>query len=103
MPERSVSWPDDGLGLNNLSDNKSFVINYFHVAGDDEGSNAPHPDKSLTYSHCNFHDGTFFNDSSTRIKDILDGTSHTAFIAESWGRSWVDSWGNSYPDGSSSA
>ena len=66
------------------------ILHYFAVHGSNEGSRLSHPDGTScgTYGHCNGHDGMFFNDSATRIGDILDGTSNTAMICEVWGRKY---------------
>lgn len=70
--------------------NKARICHRYAVAGSIEGSNTPHPDGTLQYSHCNFHNGMFFNDSATRAGDILDGLSNTIAVCETWGRTSVD-------------
>jgi prepilin-type N-terminal cleavage/methylation domain-containing protein/prepilin-type processing-associated H-X9-DG protein len=71
-------------------DNKCRIVHYYAVNGDNEGSLLPHPDGTScgTYGHCNGHDGIFFNDSETRMSDILDGSSNTAMVCEVWGRKY---------------
>ena len=66
--------------------NKARICHRYAVAGSIEGSSAAHPDGVVQYSHCNYHDGMFFNDSATRIADVLDGLSNTMAICETWGR-----------------
>ncbi len=68
--------------------NKARICHVYGVAGSNEGSTTPHDDGALTYGHCNKHDGMFYNDSKTTIEAIRDGTSNTAMLCESWGRSW---------------
>ncbi len=70
------------------SQNKSRIQHYYGVSGDDEGSNTAHDDGSITYGHCNKHNGLFYNDSEVGMGDIKDGTSNTAMICETWGRSY---------------
>lgn len=76
--------------------NVARICHYFGVAGSSEFSAMPHPNGAVNYvggvpyGHCNANDGIFFNDSSTRIRDIRDGTSKTAMFFESWGRIWAD-------------
>lgn len=68
------------------SQNKARICHYYAVAGSIEGSNTPHPGSVATYSHCNYHDGMYFNDSNTRAADVQDGLSNTAMLSETWGR-----------------
>lgn len=70
--------------------NKARIMHYYGVAGSNEASILPHPDGTVTYGHCNFHDGMLFNDSRVKVAHITDGTSHTAMLCETWGRSWPD-------------
>ncbi|HTN75519.1 MAG TPA: DUF1559 domain-containing protein [Pirellulaceae bacterium] len=70
--------------------NKSRIMHYYAVSGEDEGSTAAHDDGSVTYSHCNKHNGMFYNDSHVEMSDVRDGTSNTAMICETWGRSYVN-------------
>ena len=71
-------------------ESKGRILHYYAVHGSNEGSLLSHPDGTScgTYGHCNGHDGMFFNDSETRVADILDGTSNTAMICEVWGRKY---------------
>jgi prepilin-type N-terminal cleavage/methylation domain-containing protein len=77
--------PYQGMTTNWGSGNAR-ICHVYAVAGSIEGSNKPHPDGALTYSHCNAYDGMFFNDSDTTMAAIKDGSSQTAMICESWGR-----------------
>ena len=70
------------------SDNKARICHVYGVAGSNENSSTAHNDGSLTYSHCNKHDGIFYNDSDTTMQAIRDGASNTAMLCETWGRSW---------------
>lgn len=69
--------------------NKARICHYYAVGGSNEGSALAHPDGTVSYGHCNAHNGMFFNDSATKIADIRDGSSNTAMIVESWGRSYA--------------
>jgi prepilin-type N-terminal cleavage/methylation domain-containing protein/prepilin-type processing-associated H-X9-DG protein len=80
--------PYKGLTTEWSSNNKARIIHVYGVAGSLENSSAPHDDGTVSYSHCNKHDGTFFNDSSTTMQAIRDGASNTAILCETWGRSW---------------
>ncbi|MBN2295228.1 MAG: DUF1559 domain-containing protein [Pirellulales bacterium] len=73
-------------------ESRARILHYFAVHGSNEGSRLSYPDGTScgTYGHCNAHDGIFYNDSKTRIADILDGTSNTAMICEVWGRKYPD-------------
>jgi prepilin-type N-terminal cleavage/methylation domain-containing protein/prepilin-type processing-associated H-X9-DG protein len=67
------------------------IVHYFACAGDDEWSVLPHYDGTFTTAtnhmrHANATNGVFYNDSRTRVADITDGASHTALLAETWGR-----------------
>ena len=70
---------------------KARTCHYFAVAGSNEWAVMPHPDGSSTapYNYCSANDGPFWNDSNTRIDDMLDGTSNTALLCEVWGRSYA--------------
>ena len=70
--------------------NKARICHYFAVAGSTEGSNTGILGSAPTYSHCNWHDGMFYNDSDTRVADIQDGLSNTAMLSETWGRTSVN-------------
>jgi prepilin-type N-terminal cleavage/methylation domain-containing protein len=84
----TTPWGPDG------DTNVARICHVFAVAGSNEFSAMPHPNGAINYvngtpyGHCNAHDGIFFNDSTTRIKDITDGTAKTALLCESWGRIW---------------
>ena len=61
--------------------------------GSNEFTSRPHPDQKpgqTWYGHCNMHDGIFYNDSKTQIRDVRDGTGNTAMICEVWGRKYRD-------------
>jgi prepilin-type N-terminal cleavage/methylation domain-containing protein len=67
------------------------IMHYFVVNGNNEASTVMHPDQtpgSNGYAHCNVHSGIFYNDSAVQISDITDGTSTTAMLCETWGRSF---------------
>ena len=76
--------------------NRARIAHYYAVNGSVEGSAMPHEDGTLVlsgggpYGHCNANDGMFYNDSSTKMSDILDGTSKTAMICEVWGRTRIE-------------
>ncbi|NQT39361.1 MAG: DUF1559 domain-containing protein [Planctomycetes bacterium] len=72
------------------AENRARICHYYAVNGSVEGSNLAHSDGTTSYSHCNAHNGLFFNDSRIAMRDVLDGTSHTALLCESWGRIWPD-------------
>lgn len=74
------------------ADNKCRIMHYYAVASDNEGSSLSHStgNTATWYGHCAAHNGTFFNDSEVSIDMIRDGTSNTALLAETWGRSWPD-------------
>lgn len=88
--------------------NQAIIAHYFAVNGSNELSMTPHSDGSLSYCHCNAHDGMFFNDSKVLVKDITDGLSKTAMIGEVWGRRYanhtapagaISQWGNDAVNG----
>jgi prepilin-type N-terminal cleavage/methylation domain-containing protein len=82
--------------------NRSNIIHYYAVHGDNENSLLPHPDKTScgNYGHCNAHNGIFFNDSAVKIAEVRDGLSNTALLCEVWGRCWPEhSVGNPIPPG----
>ncbi|MCA9101937.1 MAG: DUF1559 domain-containing protein [Planctomycetales bacterium] len=62
------------------------ICHKYAVAGSIENSNVPHPDGVVHYSHCNYHNGMFFNDSETEIRNVKDGLSNTVAYCEVWGR-----------------
>ncbi|MBN1588743.1 MAG: DUF1559 domain-containing protein, partial [Pirellulales bacterium] len=67
------------------------IVHYYACAGDDEYSTLPHRDGTFTTAnsdlrHGNATNGVFYNDSATKLSDITDGASHTALLAETWGR-----------------
>lgn len=72
--------------------NRARIAHYYAVNGSLENSAMPHKDGIVVttggrpYGHCNANDGMFYNDSNTKMKDIVDGTSHTAMVCEVWGR-----------------
>jgi prepilin-type processing-associated H-X9-DG protein len=72
--------------------NQSRIAHYYAVCGSNESSLMSYPDGTScgTYGHCNANDGMFYNDSETRVADIRDGTSNTAMLCETWGRSFPD-------------
>ncbi len=70
--------------------NKARICHRYAVAGSVEGSGEPHPGRILQYSHCNYHDGMFFNDSDTHISDVGDGLSNTMAVCEVWGRKSIN-------------
>ncbi|MEM7312654.1 MAG: DUF1559 domain-containing protein [Planctomycetota bacterium] len=83
---------DPYTGLTQVEDflterHRSRLIHYFAVAGP-----MRHSDPFFEESRkCNGHDccphlGPFYNDSNTRLRQITDGLSKTAFISEVWGR-----------------
>jgi prepilin-type N-terminal cleavage/methylation domain-containing protein len=72
------------------SDNVARIMHYFAVSGEDEGSSTPHKDGAVTYGHCNWHNGMFYNDSEIEMGEVRDGTSNTAMICETWGRTTVN-------------
>ncbi len=65
------------------------IQHYYAVAGDDEASEVAHSDGAKTYSHCNWHDGMFYNDSGVKRAHIQDGLSNTAMVCETWGRTAI--------------
>ena len=65
---------------------KARICHKYAVAGSIENSLVPHPDGTIHYSHCNYHDGMFFNDSETAIRNVKDGLSNTVAYCEVWGR-----------------
>lgn len=69
--------------------NVARICHKYAVAGSIEGSNRRHPDGTLHYSHCNYHDGMFFNDSKVAIPEITDGLTNTMAVCETWGRTSV--------------
>ena len=86
--------PYTGLttAFNSVSNDKARIMHYFGVAGNNENSTLKHSKGTTdtSYGHCAAHNGTFFNDSETRIDSMLDGTTHTAILAETWGRRFED-------------
>lgn len=68
--------------------NQARICHYYAVAGSIEGSNKLHPGSPSGYSHCNYHDGMYFNDSATKAADVRDGLSNTAMLCETWGRKY---------------
>ncbi len=74
-----LGWAGDGR-------DQSRILHYYAVAGPREGNTTPFPDGACNYSHCCKHDGAFYNDSRVRLKQIRDGTTHTALVCEVWGR-----------------
>ena len=83
----TIGWDRSPPGNQQLR-NRARIMHYFGVAGSNENSGQRHLDGSRSYGHCNYHDGMLFNDSSVKISHIVDGTSQTAMLCESWGRSW---------------
>ncbi|MHC4176768.1 MAG: DUF1559 domain-containing protein [Planctomycetota bacterium] len=85
---------DQYRGLtSNWGGRRARIIHYYAVHGSDENTSVPHPDQKpgLTwYGHCNRHDGIFYNDSETKVRDIRDGVSSTAMVCEVWGRKYKD-------------
>jgi len=82
--------PYRGL-TSNWGGRQARIIHYYAVHGSDENTSRPHPDQKpgkTWYGHCNWHDGMFYNDSKTQIRDIHDGVSNTAMICEVWGRKY---------------
>jgi prepilin-type N-terminal cleavage/methylation domain-containing protein/prepilin-type processing-associated H-X9-DG protein len=81
-----------GLTLNSGGgeDNRAIVAHYYAVAGSDEMATTPHSDGSVAYHHCCANDGMFFNDSSTKAKDVTDGLAKTAMVGEVWGRKYAN-------------
>jgi prepilin-type N-terminal cleavage/methylation domain-containing protein/prepilin-type processing-associated H-X9-DG protein len=82
----TISWGTYGY--------KARIVHYYAIAGVREYPKLPvamHQDGQY-YSgtsdccHCNANDGVFYNDSATRLADVSDGASSTAFLAETWGR-----------------
>ena len=71
-----------------VADNRCYIIHYFGVAGPNEASTLQFPDAAAgsTYGHCNVHEGIFYNDSNVRLASIIDGTSTTAMLCETWAR-----------------
>ena len=70
-------------------DNQARICHKYAVAGSIENSTTPHPDGVIQYSHCNYHDGMFFNDSHVEIRNIKDGLSNTIALCEVWARSTI--------------
>jgi prepilin-type N-terminal cleavage/methylation domain-containing protein/prepilin-type processing-associated H-X9-DG protein len=73
------------------ADHQARIMHYYAVNGTDECTHNTHPDQTAGqnwYGHCNKHDGVFYNDSATLMSDIIDGTSFTAMLSETWGRSF---------------
>jgi prepilin-type processing-associated H-X9-DG protein len=66
--------------------NRARICHKYAVAGSIENSVTAHPDGVIQYSHCNYHDGMFFNDSETAIRNVKDGLSNTVAYCEVWGR-----------------
>ncbi len=84
-PYRDLTTDWGGTGRN------ARTLHYFAVHGSDETTTDTHADQkpgANWYSHCNKYDGMFYNDSDTRIADVLDGTSNTAMVCEVWGRKY---------------
>jgi prepilin-type N-terminal cleavage/methylation domain-containing protein/prepilin-type processing-associated H-X9-DG protein len=85
---------DPYLGLTTLwGGYRARIIHYYAVHGSNENTTRPHRDQKpgkTWYGHCNWHDGIFYNDSDTHIRDIRDGLSTTAMICEVWGRKYRD-------------
>ncbi|MCA9268761.1 MAG: DUF1559 domain-containing protein, partial [Planctomycetales bacterium] len=84
-PYRGLTTPWSGA---TSEDNRARICHVYAVAGSNEGSTTAHNDGAVTYGHCNKHDGMFYNDSDTTMQAIRDGSSNTAMLCESWGRSW---------------
>jgi len=83
--------PYTGLTTDWGGPRKARIMHYYAVQGSNENSSLMHPDQKPGknwYGHCNRHDGMFYNDSETRMEDILDGSSHTAALCEVWGRKY---------------
>ncbi|MDZ7617746.1 MAG: DUF1559 domain-containing protein, partial [Patescibacteria group bacterium] len=83
--------PYRGLTTNWGATRKARIMHYYAVNG--TGASKLHPDQAAgvsAYMHCDMGDGIFYNDSKTRIRDITDGTSNTAMVAEVWGRLYRD-------------
>lgn len=82
--------------VNNLpggTDSQSIIAHYYAVAGSDEFALVPHSGETtdtLGYYHCGANDGMFFNDSRVRARNLTDGLSKTAMVAEVWGRKYAD-------------
>ncbi|HBO43038.1 MAG TPA: prepilin-type cleavage/methylation domain-containing protein [Planctomycetaceae bacterium] len=68
------------------------IVHYSACAGDIERSEVAHRDgtvysgSSLASYHPNANNGVFYNDSTTRVADILDGLANTALLSETWAR-----------------
>jgi prepilin-type processing-associated H-X9-DG protein len=72
------------------------IMHYYVASGSSESKNMAYPDGITVlsgagggaYGHCNANDGMFYNDSKVKISDVIDGTSQTAMLVETWGRSY---------------
>ncbi len=66
---------------------KSRIMHYFAVAGPFRHAEPLHePERKCNTADCCPHLGPFYNDSNTRLQQITDGLSHTAFVSEVWAR-----------------
>ncbi len=66
---------------------KARIMHYYAVNG--TGDSTLHSDQNSgvsSYMHCDMGNGIFYNDSDTRMGDIIDGSSNTAMVCEVWGR-----------------
>jgi prepilin-type N-terminal cleavage/methylation domain-containing protein/prepilin-type processing-associated H-X9-DG protein len=82
-PYRGLTTDWGGVGR------KARIMHYYAVNG--TGVTTFHPDQNSgvgVYMHCDMGNGIFYNDSDTRMSDILDGTSSTAMLCEVWGRKY---------------
>ena len=82
----TTGWSPAGEDANER--NKSYIANYFAVAGPTEYSSIPHPDGSVGSGHCNATLGLFYNDSQIKLSEVSDGLSNTVALCETWGRAW---------------
>jgi prepilin-type N-terminal cleavage/methylation domain-containing protein len=76
------------------------IMHYYAVDGNNEATTNTHPDQTPgqnCYGHCNLHSGIFYNDSAVQVAQIKDGTSTTALLCETWGRSFPKSLAYSPP------
>ena len=66
---------------------RSRIMHYFAVAGPFRHSDPFfEPQRKCNGHDCCPHLGAFYNDSNTRLKQITDGLSRTAFVSEVWAR-----------------